>query len=863
MSTLWPNNPAGHNSDTSVHANIQVTNSYNADDDADEYSDQRPLLPSYPEPASNYNHLSTHRRDCPLYQQGHRYLRSASSRSLPLLLSDSERIAASRATCETMSINVTTDSHAGMSARSYTNSECICHSTPSHTLHDGDIGRSGQATSSSFSMGSTARRILPLSFRTTRLASLAPSLAALDPFLLDKPLPNNLPPPVPRDSLIPARPAQLQNLVTPVTPVSTAEFVDILCDVQLAIHQGIYPTRISQGSSGSYFCRSSQGQIVGVFKPKNEEPYGNMNPKWTKWLHRNLFPCCFGRTCIVPNQGYVSEAAASYLDRRLGLNLVPRTEIVCLASPTFHYSFRDRWAYRIWGKPLPTKTGSFQLFLTGYKDATTFFRQGYECMRAISASMPPTPAHTTTATDLGVELSQPNGESTESLHEMNESRSSDNLGPTLPPHPLGWTPKQQLQFQLSFERLVILDYLIRNTDRSSDNWMVKWPQKQIPQPQQSYLWPSTAATTSPPPLEPSNLQLDTSATCTTTAHDTQSGLNVEAKPNQNQSAPSSVNANLLDSQPSGLIEHVIEINSTIHKNIFEAPVYSHLQSEHDEHPNNQPSIPDTKQQSNTDSFTVRIAAIDNGLAFPTHHPDRMRSYPYSWAFLPIAHKPFSPDTAHLVLPLITSSQWWETTFHGLETLFRLDRGFQTKLWRKQRSVIRGQGYNLTGVLGKVSVDKSQSDMTAQAQMSVDDVDPSSNLPASPYHLVRLPAVLVHEEVVEEEMDSDTDDSLDSDEEQGVEHAEGMYRHQSASRSADHIVGSDGLAFGESGDERHYLREGNHGHATIGMGSAHVIGRRHNSRGRAPSFIQRQKKKLRRVQRRLETLTLRQPCCTHW
>ncbi|EGF80759.1 hypothetical protein BATDEDRAFT_11231 [Batrachochytrium dendrobatidis JAM81] len=564
-------------------------------------------------------------------------------------------------------------------------------------------------------MGSTARRILPLSFRTTRLASLAPSLAALDPFLLDKPLPNNLPPPVPRDSLIPARPAQLQNLVTPVTPVSTAEFVDILCDVQLAIHQGIYPTRISQGSSGSYFCRSSQGQIVGVFKPKNEEPYGNMNPKWTKWLHRNLFPCCFGRTCIVPNQGYVSEAAASYLDRRLGLNLVPRTEIVCLASPTFHYSFRDRWAYRIWGKPLPTKTGSFQLFLTGYKDATTFFRQGYECMQ--------------------------------SLHEMNESRSSDNLGPTLPPHPLGWTPKQQLQFQLSFERLVILDYLIRNTDRSSDNWM--------------------------------------------------------------------------------------------------------------------PSIPDTKQQSNTDSFTVRIAAIDNGLAFPTHHPDRMRSYPYSWAFLPIAHKPFSPDTAHLVLPLITSSQWWETTFHGLETLFRLDRGFQTKLWRKQRSVIRGQGYNLTGVLGKVSVDKSQSDMTAQAQMSVDDVDPSSNLPASPYHLVRLPAVLVHEEVVEEEMDSDTDDSLDSDEEQGVEHAEGMYRHQSASRSADHIVGSDGLAFGESGDERHYLREGNHGHATIGMGSAHAIGRRHNSRGRAPSFIQRQKKKLRRVQRRLETLTLRQPCCTHW
>lgn len=41
---------------------------------------------------------------------------------------------------------------------------------------------------------------------------------------------------------------------------------------------------------------------IGVFKPKNEEPYGSLNPKWMKWIHRIFFPCCFGRSCLVPNQ---------------------------------------------------------------------------------------------------------------------------------------------------------------------------------------------------------------------------------------------------------------------------------------------------------------------------------------------------------------------------------------------------------------------------------------------------------------------------------------------------------------------------------------------------------------------------------
>lgn len=35
-------------------------------------------------------------------------------------------------------------------------------------------------------------------------------------------------------------------------------------------------------------------------------------------------------------------------------------------------------------------------------------------------------------------------------------------------------PQLQTKFQRYFERLVILDYIIRNTDRGNDNWLIKY-----------------------------------------------------------------------------------------------------------------------------------------------------------------------------------------------------------------------------------------------------------------------------------------------------------------------------------------------------------------------------------------------------
>jgi len=78
--------------------------------------------------------------------------------------------------------------------------------------------------------------------------------------------------------------------------MDTAEFNQVVEEVRAAIESGVLPALIVQGSSGSYFCKDRKGIILGVFKPKNEEPYGEQNPKWGKWFHRNFFWCCFGRS---------------------------------------------------------------------------------------------------------------------------------------------------------------------------------------------------------------------------------------------------------------------------------------------------------------------------------------------------------------------------------------------------------------------------------------------------------------------------------------------------------------------------------------------------------------------------------------
>lgn len=201
------------------------------------------------------------------------------------------------------------------------------------------------------------------------------------------------------------------------------------------------PMRIPKGSSGSYFIYgtndTSSKVIVGVFKPKDEEPYGPLSPKWTKWLHRTFFPWFFGRSCLLSNIGYISEAAASVLDRQLHTGLVPRTDVIYLKSSAFFYSYWNRHANK---RLLPPKIGSFQHFLNGYVDANSWFK------------LHPLPSA----------LSQLPDDSDITLG--TEDQVSDTS--------FKWSKSVLLQFREELEKLVVLDYIMRNTDRGPDNWMI-------------------------------------------------------------------------------------------------------------------------------------------------------------------------------------------------------------------------------------------------------------------------------------------------------------------------------------------------------------------------------------------------------
>ena len=189
------------------------------------------------------------------------------------------------------------------------------------------------------------------------------------------------------------------------------EFSELMRQAEAAIEMELYPARIVEGSSGSYFVKDPDGKNIGVFKPGDEEPYAEFNPKFQKFLQRTCCPCCFGRGCMVPNQGYLSEAGASIVDTDLALHIVPKTKVVKLASPTFNYSYSDRAAAatkkhvmehfprvgrRFSRIGLPKKIGSFQMFVNGEMVMSGDAALSHNSLH--QATNPPHPASTASTT---------------------------------------------------------------------------------------------------------------------------------------------------------------------------------------------------------------------------------------------------------------------------------------------------------------------------------------------------------------------------------------------------------------------------------------------------------------------------------
>jgi hypothetical protein len=180
---------------------------------------------------------------------------------------------------------------------------------------------------------------------------------------------------------------------------------------------------------------------------------------------------------LIPNLSYVSEAAAYVLDAHLRTHLVPYTDVVHLSSKSFHYPFWDRYNYSRKKTPLPSKPGSFQVFLKGFKDANVFLREHPWPDQYLSGFRTNDP-HRKKKRRRWVDNCRP-------TRRTDDGDSDDDQGSpvSLTPGPdnFVWTETLKQAFREELEKLVILDYIMRNTDRGLDNWMIKvdWQTQEV------------------------------------------------------------------------------------------------------------------------------------------------------------------------------------------------------------------------------------------------------------------------------------------------------------------------------------------------------------------------------------------------
>lgn len=90
------------------------------------------------------------------------------------------------------------------------------------------------------------------------------------------------------------------------------------------------PELCPEGLSGTYFLRNEAGEIIAVFKPRDEEGSSPKNPK-----NAMLAGCADPKEGLLPGEGAQREVAAYLLDKEKRFSRVPMTVMVALHHPIF------------------------------------------------------------------------------------------------------------------------------------------------------------------------------------------------------------------------------------------------------------------------------------------------------------------------------------------------------------------------------------------------------------------------------------------------------------------------------------------------------------------------------------------------
>lgn len=114
---------------------------------------------------------------------------------------------------------------------------------------------------------------------------------------------------------------------------STPKYLrSLVTQARRGLSLGLKPDLVLEGSGGTYFLHDARKNKIGVFKPADEEPYAENNPRG--YLRQAGDPMSL-RAGIVPGEACMREVAAFLLDKD-GFSGVPMTTLVEARHPAFN-----------------------------------------------------------------------------------------------------------------------------------------------------------------------------------------------------------------------------------------------------------------------------------------------------------------------------------------------------------------------------------------------------------------------------------------------------------------------------------------------------------------------------------------------
>ncbi|MCB1181108.1 MAG: hypothetical protein KDK55_03690 [Chlamydiia bacterium] len=146
------------------------------------------------------------------------------------------------------------------------------------------------------------------------------------------------------------------------TAVSRQKIPSIVKEVTRALGKGIFPMLVTQGLSGAYWMRDSSREVVGLFKPFDEEinaPNNPLGPAYQGGLGQRRT-----RRGIRVGEAVHREVAAYLIDQFFGFGIVPKTYYATFSHPSFFHYGEDPYSFR---RSHKTKIGSFQEVVVGFE----------------------------------------------------------------------------------------------------------------------------------------------------------------------------------------------------------------------------------------------------------------------------------------------------------------------------------------------------------------------------------------------------------------------------------------------------------------------------------------------------------------